>query len=720
MRKFKVKNDLKLSKRIAFAVLFFAVFLLCISAVTIPPENYYIEKSNAQDNDVVATFGSGDIFYCNSCVVEEGGKVSITGDDAYIVLSTKGLDFSSVALNFSQPVSTNFSCDLYYDVETNFSEAQIVRKMVFPGDNDVCYDLPDTEIGNIRIDIDTSYYLNNIELHATATFTTKRPIEVSSLRYAFVLFSSLGFLVVFLLFDTFIYPVSQKITEWLRKSSKSIIAHIILICCAVVASAVLELILSKRVFSGGSLNSAFNPYRFFFLACLLSTIAVFALYLKDKAIEIERLFVLVVIFAGISLILCAPFGHISWDYDSHSRFVLDKSYIGTDFVTRADNMAFFTEDFYLSRDNAADNNLILEKHNAVGQEVVGVQGETAATVAHIPAGLASAIVRFMELPYVLSVMAGRFANVIVYALVCYFAIKKLSSGKMILATIALFPTNIFLAANYSYDYWVTSFIMLGTAYYVEELKNQDQPAKIKDTIIMCGAFALGCLPKQIYMPVMILPFFVFKKWENKKQRNRYLAVCALMFVFMMSYLMYRSLGEVAKGGDMRGGDVNPAMQIAAILGNPLQYAKTLIIFLKTYLSVSQMGGYITSFAYFGIGPLVWVYIALVMITTLTDKNGQDKFKGMHITRALNILLFLGIICLVATALYVAYTPVGLDTIKGCQARYIVPILLPLLLTVANRGLVFKFDKRFYNTAIMLILTFCMYYNVYTVMLQRLF
>ncbi len=57
-----------------------------------------------------------------------------------------------------------------------------------------------------------------------------------------------------------------------------------------------------------------------------------------------------------------------------------------------------------------------------------------------------------------------------YALTVYFAIRKLKSGKMIMSVIALFPTNIVLASNYSYDPWVTGFSLLGTAYFVSEMQ----------------------------------------------------------------------------------------------------------------------------------------------------------------------------------------------------------------------------------------------------------
>lgn len=37
---------------------------------------------------------------------------------------------------------------------------------------------------------------------------------------------------------------------------------------------------------------------------------------------------------------------------------------------------------------------------------------------------------------------------------------------MILAVVAMFPTSLFIASNYSYDTWVIGFVMIGMAYFV--------------------------------------------------------------------------------------------------------------------------------------------------------------------------------------------------------------------------------------------------------------
>ena len=129
-------------------------------------------------------------------------------------------------------------------------------------------------------------------------------------------------------------------------------------------------------------------------------------------------------------------------------------------------------------------------------------------------------VRLLHGNFYLIFFLGIVPNLIMYTLLCYYAMKRLSSGKMILAVIALFPTNVFMAASYSYDYWVNGFVFLGIAYFVGMCQEKDKIVSTKDTIIMCSSLALACVPKQIYVGLLLLPFFMPRKKIDNKKTNK--------------------------------------------------------------------------------------------------------------------------------------------------------------------------------------------------------
>ena len=716
----RAKNNLSPKSRIIASVVAFVIILLCVMALTIPASQLRFEKKIAQNDDLVAVIKPDDIKYLSNCTIDAADNVTINGEDAHIVFSGHGKAIRTVKLNLNEISSDGYFATLYYDATLNFSEDKTDYRYVAPGDDSVCFEIPESINNELRLDIDNNYTFKSIELHSKAPNTLSIPISISIWKYFFALIISIGLSVAFFLFDKYICPLSEKIVNGYLKNYKKILFNALTVLLSLVVSVGIEFILSHFIFGVSSTGSYFNGYRYLFIVCVLLSIVFIIKQIKNNTSS-EKIFAVLMLIVGMSMILCSPFGHICWDYDSHSEFVLEQSYIGDKYITVADKKIFKNEVSSECKD-ALTNIKNIEFFDEAGNVVVGVKGKGFTTIAHFHTGLAVAVTRFLGFSYTTSSMFGRTANLIVYILICYFAMIKLKSGKAILATIAFFPTNLFLATNYSYDYWVTAFIFLGTAYFISEIKQQQKVMPVKDIIIMNGAFILACIPKQIYMPIMILPLLMRKKWKNKSQKRKYYLICLAMLAFMAVLLIVRAFSSVTGGGDTRGGsEVNSMEQFSFIMSEPLSYTKILLNFLKTYLSVGSMKNYINIFAYLGKGTafVTWLFIAAIIFTTATDKDKYDNFNGLNCVRIIDILLFFGIICLVATSLYILFTAVGSKTILGCQGRYITPLLLPLLLVIASPGLKLKINKIMYNNILFIVLASAVFVDVGCVFLPKL-
>lgn len=720
MRKFENKNNLSLAARIFSAVIVFLIALLCAVSVFVPAPQLHFEEYIPQNNDLIAKISHAQIVYTNSCEVSDKGDVTITGTDAHIVVPGYKKSVHAVKVNFKKASEIEFMATLYFDNGEEFNAVNSVSKLVKQGDSYVCFKLPESVNQNIRIDIDNNYTLSNIELHSEMPDKVETKLPVSAKRCICAVLIAVFVGVCFFFFDMYVLPISQRIANYYSKNYKGILTILLLLLLGVLLSVGIEYLLGRFVFGMSSMGTYFNLYRYFFVVCVVSTIILFNYHIINGNKNSERLFAFLVFFVGLSMILCSPFGHICWDFDSHSKFAFEHTSYGDGYMTIADQDIFYNKGLENPLTNAQNNLDNIESVNEKGNIVVSAYKDKMNLVSHIPIGVAFAVSRFLGSSYVTASMVGRTTNLIIYVLLSYFAMKKLKSGKMILATIAFFPTNIFLATNYSYDFWVTSFIFVGISYYICELQQPLKPITALDTVIMCGAFILACMPKQVYMPIMILPLFMFKKWKSISEKKRYYLTCILMFIFMLVMLILQSGKTFEGGGDSRGGSsVNPTGQVEFIFGEPLNYTIKLLKFINNYLSFGNMRSYIVHFAYAGIGSGAVIFIALLMFTTLTDKCELDKFKSLNTVRIVNIGLFFALICLVATSLYVAYTPVGCETIEGCQPRYIIPLLLPLLLVIASPGAFQKIKGKWYNTAILFVLSATVYYNVATVLLGKL-
>lgn len=110
--------------------------------------------------------------------------------------------------------------------------------------------------------------------------------------------------------------------------------------------------------------------------------------------------------------------------------------------------------------------------------------------------------RLLRLPFVSVFLLGKTSILLCYVALVRVAIKRLKTGKMILATIALFPTGVFLASNYSCDSWITAWVMVGMSYFFAQLQEPDQPLTVKDTIIIMGSLVLGPWPESNLLSIV--------------------------------------------------------------------------------------------------------------------------------------------------------------------------------------------------------------------------
>ena len=325
------------------------------------------------------------------------------------------------------------------------------------------------------------------------------------------------------------------------------------------------------------------------------------------------------------------------------------------------------------------------------------------SVGYAPFSLVMAFGDVFNTSFFATVILSKLASVLTYAFIIYAGVRKLKSGVYIFSSIALLPVSVFLASSFSYDYLVTALLMYSFAYFISELQQPDKKFTLKDGIFMLGALVIACGPKAIYFVLGVPMLFMGKhKFESKKAHRYYLiaCVCAMLTVLLSFILPF--LFNIGGSSDNRGGEaVSSGSQIDFILGNPLKYTKILLGFLGEYTSLRTGSAYSVNFAYMGTADIFWGSLSLLLIVfcTLLDKSEHDGFKGSAIVRGVSVLTAFASVCLVATALYVSFTPVGLETVLGCQWRYIIPILIPLCAFVGSPRIRCNTDRRVMSGAV---------------------
>lgn len=307
-------------------------------------------------------------------------------------------------------------------------------------------------------------------------------------------------------------------------------------------------------------------------------------------------------------------------------------------------------------------------------------------IAYVPSAIGLSLARGIGLDFIGTFMFGKWVNLLVYATIISCAAYVLKKGKMIVMALGLIPTNIFLAASYAYDAWVTAFVILGYAFFIGTIQ-QKTKISTRRMIAILAIMIIGMLPKAIYFP-LIFPLFLFGKDRYENSKLSRILVWVAMFLLVLTFALPYLTGA---GGysDVRGGaDVNAIEQARFILTQPLEYTKILLKFLCEYLSLDASYQYLTFYAYIGVARYYTVCMVAIVICCVLDTSEEKmwhKTEGRMVNGGVLLATF-GTIVLVATSLYVSFTPVAYHTINGCQPRYLLPVLFPFLFFFSRMGI----------------------------------
>lgn len=437
-----------------------------------------------------------------------------------------------------------------------------------------------------------------------------------------------------------------------------------------------------------------NKYRVLVLFAIYGVIALVAAYRKYIISHAHILFFVILMMIGTVNIVAAPASEgVSWDDQIHYENVAFLSWRTSGQISYGDFMIVsryaslgYGQEMY-NRNTRAEWMDIANTAGEKGQPMVemasyrtglyDVEFVPATAPAYFPAAFGLAAGRCFDLSFVHTFMLGKWMNLLCYSIILALAVWCLPRrGKLIAALTGLIPTSIFIATAYSYDWLVVSMIVLGYSICIGAVQSGKKITTGRFLLSM-AVLVVGILPKATYFP-LLFPMMLMKKdkYENSKLCRALVVVG--MLILLGSFVLPMLTGG-AGTGDARGGtDVNATEQIGFILTQPLAYTKILLNFLAGYLSLDAASGYLTNMGYYGTGFGFTLCLLLIGVCAVLDNREVKKQTVGGLCKAGAYFAAFGCIVLAATALYVSYTPVGYETINGCQVRYILPVVFPVV------------------------------------------
>lgn len=655
---------------------------------------------------------NGDYSISTSDYEIDGAHYHATSVDPQIYVNELSDEVQTVGLDMSS--ESSFTVQVYYPDENGvLSEGNSVIQRVNSGEAITFIYIPLGDYPFLRIDINGDFVLHDIQ------FSSEPPVrrtETSGLSRFSWLQVGANLLVLLLVHGAVMHKYGEygyavlvrKVAAFLRK--KQTLTGLGLCVCVTVAVLLLSL-----AAGAGTIQ---NAYQFCF--ALFAALAIlFCVWLRRA--EIEVLFLVLSLTSGILLSVILPLTtNVSWDDQIHYKWALEWTSVGEVPVTQADlDMCQITYSKAEMTDAATRDDAVEKMDADYKGGTVTVFTEKRLNlyqaIGYAPTVIGLQLGRILDLPYHIIFVLGRMANAIFYSIVVYFAIKITPVGKRILTVVGLFPTSVFLAANYSYDPWVTSMTMLWAAMLFRAHVSEGEQFTVKCLIPMLAVYVLACGPKAVYLPLgCMFLLLIWKKVKRGKRTPHYIAIGIVILCIAMIMLL-PFVTNIGGYSDVRGGTgVSSAGQVAYIFTHPLVYTRTLLTHVVNYISFEKANGYMAFFAYLGYTPHFLLLLVLLWVAVFLDRNENDIIiLKSNVNRALVLLLMFCMACLISTALYITFTPVGADAIGGVQPRYLLPLVFPTLVYVGISRIKNELPKCGCNLAVALLSGAILFHGIWT-------
>lgn len=296
-------------------------------------------------------------------------------------------------------------------------------------------------------------------------------------------------------------------------------------------------------------------------------------------------------------------------------------------------------------------------------------------VLYIPQAASILVADAVGAPRLAGFYLGRLANALAGLALLILALRMLPFGRMPMLAVAALPTYGFQSGSLSADALINGVGFLSLSLSLR-LGFREQSATRRWSLPAVAPL-LG-LAKGIYLPLLLAGV----RWPlNLRNRDLWIiAGSAVMAIASFEAWLLYSGGQPALYSivSRKTGETTTTAPIAAQLGvisaNPLGYVEVLVTSIKERLPVYGLQI---------VGRLGWNTILLplaayplagaMLVAALFAGEGPRVSAG---TRLWWLLLAIGGVVLVETALYLTGTPLAADYIQGTQGRYFLS-LLPL-------------------------------------------
>ena len=305
-----------------------------------------------------------------------------------------------------------------------------------------------------------------------------------------------------------------------------------------------------------------------------------------------------------------------------------------------------------------------EKHLSDKQVVYSNLGNTNgySFVSYLPQTMGILISRLLHLSVFGSIFLGRFLNLLVFALLVRFAIKKAGDKQLIFSLLAIIPINIYIAASFNQDAFANGLIFLVIGLFLsyfekDTVSNRD----IVTYSLLCILIAFSKLP---YVLLICLLVFLPKEKLNKK---KYLLITgSIITVTLVSVIWLKVTSSVNATIANPNPAVNPVNKIIFTLNHFSDFIRMMIKEVVNFIPFKLQSLFTFGWLTYDAKAFMWFYLIFISIALFVLPNGKPikSFAKFGV-----VLVSMGIIFGILMTAYLMWGEVTDISIKGIQGRY---------------------------------------------------
>lgn len=300
-------------------------------------------------------------------------------------------------------------------------------------------------------------------------------------------------------------------------------------------------------------------------------------------------------------------------------------------------------------------------------------------VVYIFSGLAMKIGQLFNFNIIISIYLARIANFVLFLFLSYYSIKIVPFGKKVTSAFFLMPMLLQQACSVSPDSVINSVILLFITYV---LKISFTEKRISNTVVLFFLF-IGCflgVAKIVYFPIICLTSFImYNKSISTKKKILIIAVSVILSVAIGLLWYGYQTRYIDERNYVHEQNVNAKEQINFIIHNVPKYFFKLYVHVKATFShyILELIGYHLGWAEIIVNKwYIYLYLAVLVILPFIEKN---HYSFDRLQQLIVWVIIISVSLLIITGLYLVWSEVGSDEIRGVQGRYFIPIaILPFL------------------------------------------